>query len=410
MTRSPLWTKNFTIITVGSLISMMGNAVTKFALGRLIYDQTESTLLYSLFLFTSTFARVVVPLVAGPYLDRVSRRDTIIRVDLFYTVMFLVLSVLTTAQVFNYPLFLLIAIVLGCADSLYSVAYDSFYPELIAPGNFSKAYSIGSLIYPLANTVMVPVANMIYDSVGIPPLFYFCTVAFFATQWVERKIDVQEKHLLPGVQRPSRPGFFSGFKEGLAYLKGEKGLIAITAYFFINTLVSAFPETLQLPYFTEHPVYTVQMYSYLISANTIGRLIGGMVHYRFHFPTPWKYRLAICSYTITGLTSAFLLFVPYPVMLLFMLINGMIAVTSFNIRISGTQNHVPGHLRARFNSLFSVISTAGMLMGQLMAGALGEGMSIRAMLLIVESFNVAAAFAIMLPAKKHVKAVYNQDI
>lgn len=410
MTRSPLWTKNFTIITAGSLISMMGNAVTKFALGRLIYDQTESTLLYSIFLFTSTFARVVVPLAAGPYLDRVSRRDTIIRVDLFYTFMFLVLSALTTANVFSYPLFLLIAVALGCADSLYTVAYDSFYPELIAPGNFSKAYSIGSLLYPLANTVMVPAANMVYDSVGIPPLFYFCTAAFFVTQWVERKIDVQEKHLLPGARPQNRSGFFTGFREGLDYLRGEKGLLAITAFFFINTLVSAFPETLQLPYFTDHPVYTVQMYSFLISANTIGRLIGGMVHYRFRFPTHWKYRLAILSYTVTGLTSAFLLFVPYPVMLLFMLINGMIAVTSFNIRISGTQSHVPGHLRARFNSLFSVITTAGMLIGQLLAGALGEGVSIRAMLLMVQAVNIASAFAIMLPAKKHVKAVYNQDI
>ena len=408
MTRAPLWTKNFTIITVGSLISMMGNAVTKFALGRLIYDQTESTLLYSIFLFTSTFARVVVPLIAGPYLDRVSRRDTIIRVDLFYTFMFLALSVLTTAQVFSFPLFLLIAIVLGCADSLYAVAYDSFYPELIAPGNFSKAYSIGSLIYPLANTVMVPVANWVYDSVGIPPLFYFCTIAFFVTQWVERKIDVEEKHL--GRVTQSRPGFLSGFKEGLNYLKGEKGLMAITSFFFITTLVGAFPETLQLPYFTTHPVYTVQMYSFLISANTIGRLIGGIVHYRFHFPTHWKFRLAMLSYTVTSITSGFLLFVPYPVMLLFMLINGMIAVTSFNIRISGTQNHVPGHLRARFNSLFSVITTAGLLMGQLMAGALGEGVSIRTMLLIVQAVNMLSAFAIMLPAKKHVKIVYNQDI
>ena len=172
--RQPLWTRNFTITTVGSVISLMGNAVTKFALGRVVYDHTQSTLLYSPFLTLSTLPRIAAPLLAGPYLDRVSRRDVIIRVDVCYAFMFLALSLLTTAQIFSYPLYLVIALALGSADSLYNVACDSFYPELISPGNFSKAYAIGSLIYPLANTFMVPVANWVYDSVGVPPAARRC--------------------------------------------------------------------------------------------------------------------------------------------------------------------------------------------------------------------------------------------
>jgi MFS family permease len=69
-----LWTKDFTILTIGSAVSMLGNAVSGFALGLLILDYTNSTFLYSLTLVIYTLPRIVMPLLAGPYLDRFSRK------------------------------------------------------------------------------------------------------------------------------------------------------------------------------------------------------------------------------------------------------------------------------------------------------------------------------------------------
>ncbi|MBQ2700705.1 MAG: MFS transporter [Clostridia bacterium] len=410
MQHYPLWTRNFTITTVGSLISMMGNAVTKFALGRVVFDNTGSESLYAIFLAVATVARIIVPLFAGPYLDRVSRRDTIIRVDLFYTFMFVALSLLTTANIFNYPLFLLIAVLLGCADSLYAVTYDSFYPELISPGNFSKAYSIGSLLHPLANTVMIPVANVVYETVGVAPLFYFNAAAFFLTQWVERKIIVKEKHLQPGNQPSQRPSYVKELLNGVHYLKEEKGLMAITGFFVITMLVLAMPETLMLPFFTTHPVYTVQMYSFLTSAHTLGRITGALFHYRVPIPPKRKFAIALGVYIAISLLQGPLLYLPYPLMIISMYFYGVLGVTSFNIRTSGTQSYVPSHLRGRFNSLFTVLTTCGTLVGQLMAGALGERFSIPLILLIFQGLYLISALLIMLPMKKHVKKVYNQAL
>jgi len=410
MQHYPLWTRNFTITTVGSLISMMGNAVTKFALGRVVFDHTGSESLYAVFLAVATVARIIVPLFAGPYLDRVSRRDTIIRVDLFYTFMFAALSLLTTANIFNYPLYLFIAVLLGCADSLYTVAYDSFYPELISPGNFSKAYSIGSLLHPLANTVMIPVANMVYEGVGVAPLFYFNAAAFFITQWVERKIIVSEKHLASGAQLTQRPSFVKELMGGVAYLRNEKGLMAVTGFFVITMLVMAMPETLMLPFFTTHPVYTVQMYSFLTSAHTLGRITGALFHYRVPFPPGKKFAIALGVYITISVLQGPLLYMPYPMMLVSMFFYGVLGVTSFNIRTSGTQSYVPSHMRGRFNSLFTVLTTCGTLVGQLMAGALGERFSTPLLLLVFQGIYMLSALVIILPMKKYVKPVYNQAL
>lgn len=65
-----LWTKNFTIITMGTVVSMLGNAVAGFAIGLMVLDYTESTLLYAIFMICYSLPRVILPLLAGPYLDR----------------------------------------------------------------------------------------------------------------------------------------------------------------------------------------------------------------------------------------------------------------------------------------------------------------------------------------------------
>ena len=43
-----LWTKNFTILSLGTVVSTLGNAVSGFAISLLVLDYTGSTLLYAI--------------------------------------------------------------------------------------------------------------------------------------------------------------------------------------------------------------------------------------------------------------------------------------------------------------------------------------------------------------------------
>ena len=42
---SRLWTRDFTIITLGSVVSMLGNSMSGFALSLLVLDYTQSGML-----------------------------------------------------------------------------------------------------------------------------------------------------------------------------------------------------------------------------------------------------------------------------------------------------------------------------------------------------------------------------
>ncbi len=405
-----LWTKNFSIITIGTIISMMGNAVSNFALGLVVYNNTNSTLLYSLFIILNTLPRVLIPMIAGPFVDRYSRKNIIVNIDTIYGFLFLFFSYITYIGFFNYTFYIFLGMILGTLDSFYSVAYESLYPEFISEGNFSKAYSISSLIYPIANTIMVPIAGFAYDKVGVTPLFLFNSFTFFITQAVERLIDADEAHLRfesKGVSHKQRT-YWSDLKDGISYIKVEPGLLAITAYFFISNLTGASTHTLFLPYFTA--LNMVSQYSVLMSISTFGRIIGGLLHYRFKYPTEQKFKITLFVYVAIAFLDGIMLFTAYPIMAIINFLIGILGVTSFNIRISGTQNYITSDKRGRFNGMFMMVTMLGSVIGQFTSGILGDIFPIPTVVAGFMIINAMGAFAIMLRNKTHVKKIYNQNI
>jgi MFS family permease len=191
-----LWTRDFSIITIGSFISMLGNAVAGFAFGLMVYDKTGSTFLYSLMAVANILPQIVIPIFAGAILDRRSRRITIYAIDFIYTGVYGIIALIINLNFFNYWVYLFIILICGCLNSFYVVAYDSYFPNLICDNNYSKAYAIGSLMYPIASTIMVPLAGWAYEAVGAYPLFAFASITSFFTAIVETRVRAAEPHLL----------------------------------------------------------------------------------------------------------------------------------------------------------------------------------------------------------------------
>jgi len=295
--KNKLWTRDFTILTLGTVVSMLGNAVAGFAIGLLVYEKTESVLLYALFMTCYSLPRIVLPMVAGPYLDRFSRKRVLYTLDFASAALYSVFFVLLLNEYFDYTAYLLMSMIIGGIDSVYSVAYESFYPLLISEGNMTRAYSVESLIFPLSNAIMVPVAGICYRTIGLAPLFLFNAVTFLIAAIAETQIKAIETHIENAVERFNGSRFVRDLKEGFAYLKRERGLNAITWFFFVMMLTSSVCMTLALPYFKSLTLVDgVMQYTFVMSANTIGRLIGGSVHYFYRYPALKKYNIALFVY------------------------------------------------------------------------------------------------------------------
>lgn len=405
-----LWTKDFTILTIGSAVSMLGNAVSGFALGLLILDYTNSTFLYSLTLVIYTLPRIVMPLLAGPYLDRFSRKRIIYTLDFISAALYLLIFGLLTAGFFNYMLILILALIIGSIDGTYIVAFDSFFPNVVEKQNFSKAYSISSILYPLS-AVMVPVAAYFYENYSLAPLFAFNAVTFLIAAIFETNIKAEEKHINSEVAKTfdfSR--YKDDFKTGIQYLKQEPGLAAITAYFVIMAFSDSSYGTLVLPYFKNNEAFGVMTYTYVMAFAVLGRLIGGVLQYRFKYPPKRRFTIAIFVYTTIGILSGVFLFSPIILMMIMNFLVGIFGVTSYNIRISSTQNYLPDGIRARFNGIFQMLTMMGAIIGQLLAGGLGDLFDERYIVAGFNLINLIMLAVIMIPYGKHVKKIYNTEL
>ena len=409
--KNKLWTRDFTILTLGTVVSMLGNAVAGFAIGLLVLDKTDSVMLYALFMICYSLPRIVLPMVAGPYLDRFSRKRVLYSLDFLSSALYAVFFVLLLKGYFNYTAYLLISMLMGAIDSVYSVAYDSFYPTLITEGNYTRAYSVSSLIYPLSNAIMVPIAGICYKTIGLAPLFLFNAVTFLVAAIAETQIKAIETHIDNAIEKFNGSRFVQDLKDGFAYLKRERGLNAVTWFFFVMMFASSICMTLALPYFKSLTgVDGVMQYTFVMGANTIGRLIGGGVHYFFKYPAEKKYNIALFVYIVISFIDGAYLFFPFWAMLLFMLFEGMLGVTSYNIRISSTQNYLPDEMRGRFNGLFQMLTILGTISGQLIAGAIGDLFDIRWVVVASMTLTVLAVFVIIVPNGEHVKKIYNVNV
>lgn len=415
-----LWTYDFTVITLGSVVSMVGAALSSFAISIMVLDYTGSTFLYVLFNVCYQLPMLVCPLLAGPYLDRMSRKKVIYRLDFLSAGVFALLFLLLRSGWFNYPLLLLGCMLIGAIDGVYIVAYDSFYPNLITEGNYSKAYSVSSMLWPIA-AMTTPIAALIYDRLGsVTPLFAFNALCFFTAACFERTIRYQEKHMekappADGAGMVSR--FRRDLKEGLDYIVGEKGLLAITLYFMVSNFAGMGCNSLHLPFFRSHaalfaawPVAVVTLYTIVSNCSVVGRFIGGLVHYKVKFPAEKKFAIAIAVYLIIGAMDGAMLYLPVPVMAVTFFIYGLLGITSYNIRIAATQSYIPDGKRARFNGTFQMLNSMGSIAGALTAGTLAEVMPERHVILLLSAVGIAAVYLFMFRGRRHVAAIYNREL
>ena len=410
---APLWTRDFTILTLGSVVSMLGSAMSWFAMDLMVLDYTGSTLLFAVYSMVFMLPNALSPVLIGPFLDRFSRKKTIYTLDFITAGLFAGVALLLHTGHFSFWLLAGMNFLLGGINGIYGVAYDSFYPLLISEGNFRKAYSVASTLETLS-AVMIPFSTLIYKLFGIVPLLIANTVSFLIAAVMETQIRTEEKYLNTrkeddaGEKGVSR--FTGDLREGLDYLRVERGLQAIAVYFFFSTLAGGMTQVVTLPWFRKSFNNGEYVYMLVWGMSSLARFLGGAAHYKLRLPVAKKFAIAYCVYIAISVLEGSYLFFPIPIMMCMTFASGMLGITSYNIRVSSTQQYVPDEKKGRFNGVFGTLNTVGMLLGEGIAGVLSRVMGERLITVIANAMCIIAAVIFIGGGKKDVAAIYNREV
>lgn len=411
--KTPLWTRDFTIITAGSVVSMFGNAMSGFAMSLMVLDISDSTLLYAVYIAMYTVPQLIVPVLSGALLDRYSRKKTIYTLDFISAGLYVIMAGVLATGWFSFPVFAGYCFLLGSIESAYMVAYESFYPLLISEGNYQKAYSIQSML-ETTSAVMVPVSAFLYKGIGIAPLLAANGVCFFIAAVMETQIRAEEEYIETQKDTALKDAgkarqMFADTREGFAYLRSEKGLMAIALFFAVIAVTGGVSNVITLPYFKNTFDNGEYIYMLVWGCGLAGRAIGGGVHYKTVIPAAKRYIVALVLYIINALNEGFYLFFPVPVMMVMCFIIGIGGVTTYTIRISATQSYVPDEKKGRFNGAFNMLFMIGALAGEMIAGLASEAVSERTVLMAAMLAQAVLALVIIGGSKRHVEEIYNRE-
>lgn len=406
--RSKLWDRNFTIITIGTIISAIGSIGLNFALSIVVYNNTSSIMLTGIYNAVIIIPQVLFPVLVALYIDRISRKKIIVLLDYLLGTIYTIFGVYLVSANFNYYLFIVIGFIASTIGVIYSLAYNSLFPDLIPEGFAQKGYSVSVLIYPIIAASFTPIAAIVYESVGIETLFIIEGILLIICASVELFIKYEEGNRI--TEEYNLQEYFTDIKEGVLYLKKEKGILFIYLYMAVTIFASQGVSLLLIPFFQNHMVYNTTHYSLLLSAETIGRTVGGALHYMIKIPIERRYAIASKVYIIYDVLDGVLMFVAFPIMIVMRFVEGFLGVNSANIRESSVQSYIPKEKRARVNSFFQLLVFGGMFLANLVAGVLGEIFSLPIAGAIFACCGVIGALMLICKNKTEISKIYNRDI
>lgn len=371
-----VWSGDFTKITAATVLSLIGGEVMNLPVSLLVYDQTKSPLLSALIYVSGILPDVLLPVLLAPLVDRGKKKPWIVGMDGLMAIVYIAMGVWVQHNSFVYIGYVLFALVIASISSLYRLAYNAWYPNLIPEGMEQKGYAVSGSLYPTITIIMSPVATFLYAHLPMHVLFYAVAVQTVLSIMIERTIEKDVAHATE--ESYSLRQYGQDLFEGFHYLKKEKGVRNIYSYMAITNGASEGGSTIVQAWYQSVPWLSVTMLGFLKSAEMIGRVLGGAFCYRKEIPREKRFGFTKFVYSIYDILDMVLLFLPYPLMLGSRFLCGALGTTSATIRSAAVQGYLPSHMRARVNAFFDMVVAVGGVFFQLLAGTLALVLPYRA--------------------------------
>ncbi len=406
---APLWTKDFTIITLGSAVSMLGNAMAGFSISLFVLDFTGSASLYALYLFLQTFPQIAAPVLAGPLMDRFSRRRTIYFLDFCSAALYGAAGLLIVLEHFNFFILAVMTLFIGTIQSVYQVAFQSFYPLLVSPVNYEKAYSVSGTLETLSY-VTIAVAAFFYQTFGIAAVLGADSLCFFIAALFETNIGNVEASCPREMEKSYRlKDWQTDCREGFRYLHRERGLLCIATWFMISSMAGGASSVITLPWFRGNFPLGEYVYMAVWGFMVIGRVLGCFLQYHIQIPVKKRYPVALTGFVLVALIESVYLFTPRPAMCVLCFLVGILGAATNNIRVSAIQSHVPDDRKGRFNGAFLMMATIGTLSGELLAGAAVTVLPLRSVMACFMILSAVAALVLIGGGRRYAAPVLNRE-
>ena len=217
-----LFSKDFTLIVIGQIISLFGNATIRFALPLYLLNQTGSSALYGTVTACAFIPSILLSPVGGIVADRVNKRNVMVILDFFTAAMIAGFTLLMKETNLIFLITAALMLLYGIAGA-YQPSVQASIPALMDQENFMAANSIINTISSFAALIGPVLGGILYSIYGLVPVLWVCVVCFTLSAVMEMFIEIpfQKQNLDGGIVKAAR----DDFTESLSFIRKEKPVI-----------------------------------------------------------------------------------------------------------------------------------------------------------------------------------------
>ncbi len=380
---------NYRLWFIGQLISLFGTWMQTTAQGFLIFELTHSPAYLGLVGFASGVPTWLLTLYGGVVADRVPRRKLIAITQSCMMVLAFVLAALTFLRIVEPWHVVVLASLLGIANSFDAPARQSFVSEMVGPEDLTNAIALNSTMFQAATVLGPAMAGITYALFGPGWCFIVNGVSFVAV------IAALLAMRLPPRVRPSgTTSVLEELREGTRYIRSQPTIRVLISMIAVSSMFG-------LSFGTLIPAWSVnvlgggaEISGLLFSARGTGALLGALAIASLGRRI-MRGRLLVAGsflYPVLLFALAFSRWLPASLLLLAGAGVGTILVN--NLSNALVQTSTPDRLRGRVMGAYTWIFFGFMPLGALWSGLVAARLGEPAAVMINASIAFIFALAI----------------
>ena len=176
--------RNFLLLLLGQVSSLVGNFTLKFALSMYVLEQTGSAGLFAALLSLSMIPTVLLSPFGGVLADRVNRRDLMVALDLLSGSAVL-LAGLLLPRGHSIAVIAVLLVVLSVLSAFESPTVQACIPQMLPAEHLAKGNAAVSQVQALASLFTPFLGGMAYAAFGLLPVLWGTVLCFYLTAGLE---------------------------------------------------------------------------------------------------------------------------------------------------------------------------------------------------------------------------------
>jgi MFS transporter, DHA3 family, tetracycline resistance protein len=386
--------RDFALLWSGQTVSLVGNGVFTVALPLEVLRLTGSSLELALVISARTIPAVLLLLVGGTVVDRMSRRVVMLVSDAVCAVCVGVAAILIAAGAAGLWELAALSATFGIASAFFKPASTAIPADILPPGLLVSASSLSSLSQSLGQYLVGPLAGgVIVAATGAAWAFGLDAISFVVSAGC-----LAAMHPVPGPAGPAPP-VLAGIREGLRYCRSQPWLWWSMIAVGIGNLACIVPLAIFQPLlvrqvFHAGPAALGVMYAACGAGGALASLYAG------RFPAPRRRVGAIwAGWSGAGLAAVGLGLAPWLWLAVVFAGLAWAGVTYGNVLwFPLMQEEVPANLLGRASAVDWMLSLALAPAGTIAGGAVAALAGVRLALVLGGSVAAAMGAVVLLPS------------